>query len=235
MSSAVLVETARRSGATVPRIVAVVGAGAFAVSGIWFVLVTARITVAAPPDGGPSAAAVRRYYQWFATTLPQSTIVIVLTLIGLFALAFEVRSTARGARALVGLASWAVTAGAAAYGFGDVFEIGAHSAIGRMAGAANAIEPVNSIAFTADTVVQTFEVAGTVLVGVGFALLALAGADPVVSGLVAVVAACYAVTQVVDPGGLDVWGAAALAIVALPVWLARAARGRNTVRPAVDE
>jgi len=166
----------------VPRILAYLGAAAFAAAAAWFWLATKGVTVATAPQTGPDVApqqAMRIYYRWFVTTLPQERYYVSIAIAGFLCLAATavfLRNLLGRDRALARTGALATSAGSLLWITGSVAELGGHRAVGLMVTHANPIQTTNSIAFTIDTVTAAFALAGFAMIGAGMLAFAAAAA-----------------------------------------------------------
>jgi len=215
--------------AGVARVVAYVGAGAFAISAVWFGLATHGVTMNAEPAGDPGLSVVenqQRYMAWFVTTLHQERLYTGIALAAFLCLAVTallVRD-ALGRRALAKTAATAIVVGAMLWIVGNVAQLGAHRAVGLLATHAYTTETTSAVMFTADTVDDAFEVAAFAALGVGMLVLARADATSdrkgwrrctAILGLAAVATAVSYLAQT-DVTDLLLVG---VGVVLLPVWL----------------
>jgi hypothetical protein len=216
------------------RGVAYLAAAAFAVASAWYALISAHVTVAAPPSapapGEPVDVAMHRWYAWVVTTLPQERAVAVIAVVGMLGLAAVASSAgARPGR----LSGRVVGVGAVLWVVGEVVLIGGHRAVGLMATHANPIETVNAINFTVDLTNEAFEVAGFALMACGMAGLAAAARRggtargwATFTGLVAAVMLLVAGAFAADAGDLATWAQAVGGLLLLPAWLVWTVRPR---------
>jgi peptidoglycan/LPS O-acetylase OafA/YrhL len=143
------------------------------VGAAWYGLAEEHITVDDPPAYDPEFSPVvnlQLYYDWFESTLVQERFYTAIAILGFaclvgVGLALRERFSRNEPRASVGMLG--MTIGALLWILGNVLQLGAHRAIGKMAESGNALEPVNSIAFTFDTVDDWFELFAFAFLGIG--------------------------------------------------------------------
>ncbi|HEU0240387.1 MAG TPA: hypothetical protein VFR11_14070 [Micromonosporaceae bacterium] len=219
-------------------VVMYVAAAAFLISAIWYALIANHVTVASAPlapPGEPLDSALHRWYQWFATTLPQERFNTAIALLGMLSLVV-VAATLRGrfgrSATLSRIGGYALALGGVMWTIGNTLQLGGHRAVGLMATHDNPIEAVNAIAFTVDTVTQAFELVALLLIGGGMLALAAQarrttamrpgwiGSTATVAVAVLVLAAAYADAS----DDLTLWLLVGIGAVLLPVWLMWTAR-----------
>src|SRR5215467_5304178 len=128
----------RREPDGVASIVLYVAAAAFLVSAIWYALIANHVTVASPPlasPGEPLDSTLHRWYQWFATTLPQERFDTAIALLGMLSLVI-VAATLRGrfgrSATLSRIGGYALGLGGIMWTIGDTLQLGGHRAVGLM-------------------------------------------------------------------------------------------------------
>lgn len=157
-----------------------VSALAFAVSSIWFALISAGVTQGAAPEASPGApleVMLERQYGWFASTLTQERLVTGIAIAGFASLivaVWNMRERFEDARPSVTAGALLVSLGSAVWIVGNVIQLGGHRAVGAMATHNNPIETANAINFTIDMIDDATEFAAFAMLGAGMAGFAIA-------------------------------------------------------------
>jgi hypothetical protein len=168
-----------RTAAGAASVVAYIGAVAFVIGGVWYGLATRGVTLASEPTPGASVEeSQRQFLAWFVTTLHQERLYVGFAIVGflcLAATATSVRDLLGRDRAVVRIATMAITVAATLWVVGNVAHLGAHRAVGLLSTHDYSTETTSAVLFTFDTVDDAFEVAAFAVLGVGSLLLARAG------------------------------------------------------------
>jgi hypothetical protein len=171
---------AERTTAGAASVVAYVGAAAFVIGGVWYALATKGVLMApapTPASGASVKESQRQFFAWFVTTLHQERLYTGLAIVGFLCLAATaafVRDLLGRDRAVVRIATMAITIGATLWIVGNVAHLGAHRAVGLLSTHASPTATSSGILLTFDVIDDAFEVAAFAALGVGSLLLARA-------------------------------------------------------------
>jgi len=161
-----------------PSWAAYLGAAALALGAGWSTLAVKGVTVSAAPrfrPGVPQDHSMRIYYRWLASTLVQErlyTVLVIVGFAGLAAVAALARQVLGRDRLFSTAGAVAIVAGAAIWVTGGLVELGGHRAVGLLATHINPIQVTNSIAFTVNTISDTFYLAAFTFIAAGMAAFA---------------------------------------------------------------
>jgi hypothetical protein len=139
-------------------LVAYVGAAAFIIGGVWYALATKGVTMTpapTPASGASVEESQRQFFAWFVTTLHQERLYTGLAIVGFLCLAATaafVRDLLGRDRAVVRIATMAITIGATLWIVGNVAHLGAHRAVGLLSTHASPTENSSAILFAFDVV-----------------------------------------------------------------------------------
>jgi hypothetical protein len=203
---------------------------ALVVAGVWSVLFQQHVTSPKPPAypvGATPEQAQHTYYAWYAGTVPQERVLTIIALVGVFGLILMAQALRHrvAEHDLASLASTTIGLGGLVWLSGALVGVGGHRAVAAMATHGNALEGVNSIAFTLDTVVNAFSAAAFILLGAAMIALGVSRARPsgpawstltILTGATSLTVA-IGFTQSVDSLTTDLLDV--LAAVLLPAWL----------------
>ena len=215
---------------------AVTSAVALVGAAVWTTLIDHNVTVAHPPavSGGWVASELETSYAWFATTLLQRRLALLLLLVGLAGVALiALRVPVRGWGARCG--AICMTTAAALWAVAAVAEAGGQRAVELMAAYTNPIETVATIAFTVGVATSWVQAGAAILLGVGAFVLAPGlrrqHSDKALAGITALVAVAFGF-MILAPQVDTTIAAMALAAVLLPIWTVRMAAAISRARAA---